>query len=64
MVEAADAPDRSRPTDEYCSTAATFAEMPLQSLRNTVGMVPQEPTLFSDTLARNIAFGQDRRVDR
>jgi ATP-binding cassette subfamily B protein len=33
-------------------------ELPLSALRRTVGMVPQEPTLFSDTLARNIAFGK------
>ena len=33
-------------------------DMPLRALRRTIGMVPQEPTLFSDTLARNIAFGQ------
>jgi ATP-binding cassette subfamily B multidrug efflux pump len=33
-------------------------ELPLGSLRRTVGMVPQEPLLFSDTLARNIAFGR------
>jgi ATP-binding cassette, subfamily B, multidrug efflux pump len=33
-------------------------ELPLGALRRTVGMVPQEPTLFSDTLARNIAFGK------
>ena len=33
-------------------------EMPLAALRRTVGMVPQEPTLFTDTLARNIAFGK------
>jgi len=35
-------------------------ELPLGGLRRAVGMVPQEPLLFSDTLARNIAFG---RVD-
>jgi ATP-binding cassette, subfamily B, multidrug efflux pump len=35
-------------------------ELPLGALRRTVGVVPQEPLLFSDTLARNIAFG---RVD-
>ena len=35
-------------------------EVPLKALRKTVGMVPQEPILFSDTIARNIAFG---RVD-
>jgi ATP-binding cassette, subfamily B, multidrug efflux pump len=33
-------------------------EMPLAALRRTVGMVPQEPTLFTDTLARNVAFGK------
>jgi ATP-binding cassette, subfamily B, multidrug efflux pump len=32
-------------------------ELPLTALRKTVGMVPQEPMLFSDTIARNIAFG-------
>jgi len=32
-------------------------ELPLKALRKTVGMVPQEPMLFSDTIARNIAFG-------
>ncbi len=33
-------------------------ELPLSGLRRTVGVVPQEPLLFSDTLARNIAFGR------
>ena len=33
-------------------------EIALGALRRTVGMVPQEPTLFTDTLARNIAFGK------
>ncbi len=33
-------------------------DLPLGALRKTVGMVPQEPTLFSDTMARNIAFGR------
>ena len=33
-------------------------EFTLGALRKTVGMVPQEPTLFSDTMARNIAFGR------
>ena len=32
-------------------------ELPLRALRRTIGVVPQEPMLFSDTLARNIAFG-------
>lgn len=33
-------------------------EVPIRALRRTIGLVPQEPTLFSDTLARNIAFGR------
>jgi ATP-binding cassette subfamily B protein len=33
-------------------------EMPLGSLRRTIGLVPQETVLFSDTMARNIAFGR------
>jgi ATP-binding cassette subfamily B protein len=36
-------------------------EMPLAVLRRAVGFVPQEPFLFSDTLADNIAFGFDAR---
>ena len=30
---------------------------PLEVLRNDIGMAPQEPFLFSDTVARNIGFG-------
>jgi ATP-binding cassette, subfamily B, multidrug efflux pump len=33
-------------------------EIPLGSLRKTIGLVPQEPILFSETIARNIAFGR------
>jgi ATP-binding cassette subfamily B multidrug efflux pump len=32
-------------------------EMPLATLRGVIGFVPQEPFLFSDTIAANIAFG-------
>jgi ATP-binding cassette subfamily B protein len=32
-------------------------EMPLQTLRGAIGFVPQEPFLFSDTIAANVAFG-------
>ena len=32
-------------------------DIPLSELRGAVGFVPQEPFLFSDTLADNIAFG-------
>jgi ATP-binding cassette subfamily B multidrug efflux pump len=34
-------------------------EMPLDVLRSAIGFVPQEPFLFSDTLADNVAFGLD-----
>jgi ATP-binding cassette subfamily B protein len=32
-------------------------DMPLSELRSLIGFVPQEPFLFSDTLADNVAFG-------
>ena len=35
--------------------------IPLEVLRGAIGMVPQEPFLFSDTVARNIAFGVPHR---
>jgi ATP-binding cassette subfamily B protein len=34
-------------------------DWPLHSLRQSIGMAPQEAFLFSDTLANNIAFGLD-----
>ncbi len=34
-------------------------DMPLATLRSAIGFVPQEPFLFSDTLADNVAFGLD-----
>ena len=34
-------------------------DIPLAVLRGAIGFVPQEPFLFSDTLADNIAFGLD-----
>jgi ATP-binding cassette subfamily B protein len=33
-------------------------DLPLTGLRKSVGVVPQEPTLFSTTIARNIGFGR------
>jgi ATP-binding cassette subfamily B protein len=33
--------------------------VPLDRLRRSMGVVPQEPFLFSDTVAHNIAFGVD-----
>jgi ATP-binding cassette subfamily B multidrug efflux pump len=38
-------------------------QLPLSTLRSVVGMVPQEPFLFSDTLTENICFGLPE-VDR
>jgi len=32
-------------------------QMPLATLRGAIGFVPQEPFLFSDTIAENVAFG-------
>ena len=39
-------------------------EIPLARLRGAIGMVPQEPFLFSDTLAGNIVFGFDAAKDQ
>ena len=36
-------------------------EIPLAQLRGAIGFVPQEPFLFSDSLADNVAFGLDAR---
>ena len=37
-------------------------ELPLAVLRGAIGFVRQEPFLFSDTLADNVAFGLDART--
>lgn len=37
-------------------------EIPLATLRGAFGVVPQEPFLFSDTIAANVAFGE--RLER
>jgi ATP-binding cassette, subfamily B, multidrug efflux pump len=34
-------------------------QIPLATLREAIGFVPQEPFLFSDTIAENVAFGVD-----
>ena len=36
-------------------------EIPLSRLRGAIGFVPQEPFLFSDTIAGNVAFGVNDR---
>ena len=34
-------------------------DLPVPTLRRAIGMVPQEPFLFSDTIAENVLFGVD-----
>ncbi len=34
--------------------------LPLKVLRQAVGVAPQEPFLFGETILENIAFGLDR----
>lgn len=48
---------------EPCSGAVLIGgcpltEIPLEALRSSIGYVPQETFLFSDTLAANLAFGK------
>ena len=47
------------PADSVFVDGSPVAEYPLEQLRRSVGYVPQETFLFSDTLAENIAFGLD-----
>ena len=47
----------THPTDRYSSMAYRCANFPLEQLRRSIGFVPQETFLFSDTLAENIAMG-------
>lgn len=37
-------------------------DLPLARLRGALGFVPQEPFLFSDTIADNVAFGLDAKA--
>jgi ATP-binding cassette subfamily B multidrug efflux pump len=39
-------------------------QIPLSTLRGAIGFVPQEPFLFSDTIAENVAFGIDVPDDK
>ena len=45
------------------STASTFATFRLRVSASAIGIVPQEPFLFSDTIAENIAFGRSETPD-
>ena len=39
-------------------------DLPVSTLRLAIGMVPQEPFLFSDTIAENVLFGVDGDTER
>jgi ATP-binding cassette subfamily B protein len=45
------------PTGEVLIDGRPVREYPIAQLRKSIGFVPQETFLFSDTLASNIAFG-------
>ena len=45
------------PADSVFVDGSPVADYPLDQLRRSIGYVPQETFLFSDTLAENIAFG-------
>jgi ATP-binding cassette subfamily B protein len=40
-----------------------IAEFPLETVRQSIGFVPQETFLFSDTIRENIAFGVEKVTD-
>ena len=48
------------PEDTIFVDGISVRNYPLAQLRASIGYVPQETFLFSDTLAANIAFGTDR----
>lgn len=47
------------PQGTVCIDGVSVRDYPLKQLRQAIGYVPQETFLFSDTLAKNIAFGRD-----
>jgi ATP-binding cassette subfamily B multidrug efflux pump len=48
------------PADSVFVDGVSVRDYPLAQLRSSIGYVPQETFLFSDTLAQNIAFGVDQ----
>jgi ATP-binding cassette subfamily B multidrug efflux pump len=54
-----DAPENTIFVDDV-----SVRDYPLEQLRKSIGFVPQETFLFSDTLAENIAFGVESRESR
>jgi ATP-binding cassette subfamily B multidrug efflux pump len=51
------------PPDTVFLDGVDVREIPLAALRGAIGFVPQEPFLFSDTIAENIMFGLQRAGD-
>jgi len=47
------------PQDTVLVDGVSVRDYPLKQLRAAIGYVPQETFLFSDSLAKNIAFGRD-----
>src|SRR5690606_16446690 len=52
------------PANSVFIDGVPIGEFPLEQLRKSIGFVPQETFLFSDSLAENIAFGVDRENGR
>jgi ATP-binding cassette subfamily B protein len=48
------------PADTIFVDGVSVRDYPLAQLRSSIGYVPQETFLFSDTLAENIAFGVEK----
>src|SRR5262249_7841008 len=51
------------PPGEVLIDGRPIREIPLTTLRSSIGYVPQETFLFSDTIAENIAFGVEQATD-
>ncbi len=52
------------PADMIFIDDVSIRQFPLEQLRKSIGFVPQETFLFSDSLAENIAFGVERDESR
>jgi ATP-binding cassette, subfamily B, multidrug efflux pump len=49
---------------EILMDGCPLRHIPLKTLRSSIGYVPQETFLFSDTIAANIAFGHDEATEK
>ena len=49
------------PKGEVLIDGVSVRDYPLEQLRQSIGFVPQETFLFSDTLAENVAFGVEKK---